>query len=105
MGRQRQAEGVKRARAEATATTDPSTLDLETDMSDTMTFNFSCPTCGEAITWPEDATDDTPIVCKSCDKEYGTYAELQALAMSEAKAHASKMFKDAFKGLKGWKVS
>lgn len=66
-------------------------------MSDTITFRFSCPDCNEAITWPDDATDDTPIVCKTCDKQYGTYADLKGLAMKRAKAEAGKMFKNTFK--------
>jgi len=74
-------------------------------MSDTVTLNFSCPRCNGEVTWPEDAINETPIVCKTCDIQYGTHAELKALAMSKAKAHAEKMVKDAFKGLKGWKVT
>lgn len=67
-------------------------------MSDTITFNFSCPRCGEAITWPEDSVNETPIICKACDVTYGTYAEMKARAMETAKAEVSKMFRKTFKG-------
>jgi hypothetical protein len=74
-------------------------------MSDTITLNFSCPRCSGAITWPEDAINETPIVCKPCDVQYGTYGELKALANSKAEDHVGEMVKDAFKGLKGWEVT
>jgi endogenous inhibitor of DNA gyrase (YacG/DUF329 family) len=72
-------------------------------MTDTITATFQCPTCQGEITWPDDATDETPIACKTCDVTYGTYAEMKELFAEKAKAAVMDKLKSGLGP--GWKLS
>jgi len=63
---------------------------------DTVSVSAKCP-CGEGLTWPEDATEDTPLVCKNCGADLGTYGDFQRKAIDAVKDRVESMFKDAFK--------
>lgn len=74
---------------------------------DHLTFDLTCTNCGQQtkLTFEEeDPTDDSTAKCSECGVEVGRYGDIKAKAMELAKEHASQMFKDAFKDLKGWKV-
>lgn len=74
-------------------------------MSDEMKITFQCKKCGgTTLELPDDYDDNSVAKCKSCGTEFGTWGEIKAKGMEAAKAEISKKFKDAFKGLKGWKV-
>ena len=76
-------------------------------MSDQINVTFECKNCGAkpaTLEFPDDFTDDDIAKCKSCGFEFGPYGEIKAEAMDMAKAEVSAMVKDAFKGLKGFKI-
>ena len=53
---------------------------------------------------PDDPSDDDIAKCQACGFEFGRYGDIKAEAMNAAKADITGRFKDAFKGLKGWKI-
>lgn len=72
---------------------------------DEIKITFSCKKCGGAVLELPDDYDETSIAkCKSCGTEFGTWGKVKAKAMDAAKQEVRQKFKDAFKGLKGWKV-
>ncbi|MFG1260065.1 hypothetical protein V5F79_22315 [Xanthobacter flavus] len=76
-------------------------------MSDKIDFNFTfeCQKCGGAvIELPDDYTDASIAKCKACGQEFGTWGDVQAKARDAAAGKIDQMFRDTFKGLKGWKV-
>ena len=76
-------------------------------ISDQIKLTFSCGACGvdpATLELSDDYTDDSIAKCKACGVEFGRYGDIKAKSMGMAKAEVSKMFRDAFKGLKGWKV-
>lgn len=74
-------------------------------MTDEIKVTFSCLNCGGSILeLPDDYTDDSTAKCKSCGTEFGRYGDVKAKAMDAAKNEVSAMFRNAFKGLKGWTV-
>lgn len=76
-------------------------------MSDKINITFECKNCGASpatLELPDDYTDDDIAKCKSCGFEFGRYGDIKAEAMRAAKAEVSGMVKNAFKGLKGWKI-
>lgn len=76
-------------------------------MSDQLKFTFSCKACGAdpaTLELPDDYTDDSIAKCKACGTEFGRFGEVKAKAMDAAKARVTDQVRDAFKGLKGWKM-
>lgn len=76
-------------------------------MSDEMKFTFSCKACGAdptSLDLPDNYNDDSIAKCSKCGFEFGRYGEIKALAIKQGKAELNKMVKDAFKGVKGWKI-
>ena len=72
---------------------------------DELKITFECKKCGGTILeLPDDHTDDSIAKCKSCGTEFGRYGDIKAKAREAGLAHAKGMMKDAFKGLKGWKI-
>ncbi|GAA6196664.1 hypothetical protein NBRC116598_21080 [Pseudophaeobacter arcticus] len=75
--------------------------------SDYINFSITCPSCGlksSEIKLPDNPTDDSIARCKGCDIEFGRYGDIKAEAMKLAKDELSGMFKDTFKGMKGWDI-
>lgn len=73
-------------------------------MTDQAAVKFKCSTCGEQITWDEDAEDDQAVACSACGKAIGTLGELKALALQKTAEHAVDMTRAALKPtLDRWK--
>lgn len=76
-------------------------------MSDDVEVTFSCGNCGAnptRLVLPDDPTDDDIAKYETCGFEFGRYGDVKAKALDITKSHVEATFKDAFKGLKGWKV-
>jgi transcription elongation factor Elf1 len=74
--------------------------------TDQLNVTFQCPDCGGGvIELPDEHDDDSLAKCKDCGASFGRWGDVKAQAMEAAKAHVSDKFHDAFKGLKGWKVT
>lgn len=72
---------------------------------DHLSITFKCPKCGGTVLeLPDDYTDDSDATCKNCGVSFGRWGDIKSRAMESAKDHVRGAFKDAFKGLKGWKV-
>jgi hypothetical protein len=72
---------------------------------DQLKFTFECKKCGGTVLeLPDNYTDDSIAKCKSCGTEFGRYGDIKAKAIEMGKEHVRGMFRDAFKGLKGWTV-
>lgn len=68
-------------------------------------ITFDCKNCGGTVLeLPDDYDETSTAKCKSCGTEFGTWGEVKAKAMDAAKQEARRLVKDAFKGLKGWKL-
>ncbi len=73
---------------------------------DVMNVTFTCTKCGPTtLELPDDYTDADHAKCKSCGADFGPYGEIKKRALKAAKKEAEKMLKNAFKGVKGWKVT
>ncbi len=67
-------------------------------MSDTtIQVRANCPTCHSRITWTDDVTDETMLVCKECGQEVGTYADFKMKAVEAVRDRAEAIMKDALK--------
>lgn len=76
-------------------------------MSDQINVTFECKNCGAkpaTLELPDDYTDDNVAKCKACGFEFGRFGDIKAEAMNAAKGDVSATIKDAFKGMKGWKI-
>ena len=76
-------------------------------MSDQVSVTFECKNCGAkpaTLELPDDYTDDDIAKCKSCGFEFGPYRDVKAQAMDAVKGHVTAMVRDAFKGVKGFKI-
>jgi transcription elongation factor Elf1 len=72
-------------------------------VDDHLSVTFECKECGGTIlTVPDDATDDSPVSCKSCGFVFGSFGDVKAKAREAALEHVQDTIKGAFKGLKGW---
>lgn len=72
---------------------------------DQLEVTFTCQECGGTVLHlPDDYTDDSIAECKSCGTKFGRWGDIKAKAMGLAKDRVTKMFRDSFKGLKGWRV-
>lgn len=43
--------------------------------------SFRCARCDARLSWPEEATDETPITCHECGEKIGTYGDLRDQAV------------------------
>jgi hypothetical protein len=78
---------------------------MEVPMStDHISFKFNCKRCDAAVTWAEDAPDDTILTCKGCGAQLATLGEMKEASMEKAKEEVQQAFRDAFRGA-GWKLS
>lgn len=48
--------------------------------------SFRCDFCDAVVEWPDDAVDSTPIACKNCGTNHGTYRDLRDKAEADALA-------------------
>ena len=64
---------------------------------DHITFTFKCLDCGGTVLeLPDNATDDSIAVCKSCRRSHGRYGDIKVKAMELAKAESRKIAKPYF---------
>lgn len=76
-------------------------------MTDQIKVTFSCRACGAdpaTLELPDDYTDDSIAKCKTCGAPFGRFGDIKAKSTELAQADVNKRVRDAFKGLKGWKV-
>jgi len=74
-------------------------------MGDEIKITFQCKSCGGTVLdLPDDYNENSIAKCKSCGTEFGTWGAIRARGIEAAKDEIHQKFKDAFKGLKGWKV-
>jgi transcription elongation factor Elf1 len=72
---------------------------------DKIEVTFDCPKChGTVIELPDVYTDDSIAKCKGCGGSFGRYGDIKARAQKVAADAAQKMMRDAFKGMKGFKI-
>lgn len=73
---------------------------------DHISMTFDCRTCGgpTILSLPDDYTDASIASCKTCGQEFGTFSEVKAKARAAAAEHLQARVREAFKGLKGWKI-
>lgn len=65
-------------------------------MSDTtIQVSAKCPTCLTVISWPDDVTDKTILVCDKCGLEVGTYGDFKDRAIEAAREKTESIIKDA----------
>lgn len=76
-------------------------------MSDNINITFKCENCGAdpaTLVGPDNTTDDDIVKCKGCGFEFGRFGDVKTKARDAAVSEVEGMMKDAFKGLKGWKM-
>jgi len=56
-----------------------------------------CPKCGTQVTWTEDVTNETTLVCKKCGLDLGTYGDFHDKAIGLIKDKVRDTFKKAIK--------
>ena len=72
---------------------------------DTLNVTFECKKCGGTVlTLPDNPTDDSRAICKSCGEDVGRWGDIQAAAKQTAIEHLQDQFRGMFEGLKGWTV-
>jgi transcription elongation factor Elf1 len=59
--------------------------------------SFKCKKCGEKLSWLDNITDSTVLICKKCGQRFGTYADLRHTAMEAAKSKLEAIMKGPFK--------
>lgn len=75
--------------------------------ADNVTVTFKCLNCGAdpaTLRLPDDHTEDSIAECKSCGFKFGRYGDVKAKALAAVKDDVQASFKNAFRGLKGWKI-
>ena len=58
-----------------------------TDQADELKVSFTCKACGAnpaTLRLPDDATEDSVVVCKDCGAEFGRWGDVQAAAKEKA---------------------
>lgn len=75
-------------------------------MTDKMKVTFTCPKCGPTVLSVEDEGDDScHATCKSCGLDFGPLGAIKERARTEGQEKLNQMVRDAFKGVKGFKLS
>ncbi|WP_027518049.1 hypothetical protein [Bradyrhizobium sp. WSM1417] len=73
--------------------------------TDNINVNFKCPNCGcTEITLPDNHTDESHASCKDCGADFGPYREIKQRALDLVKSDVNRKIKEAFKGVKGFKI-
>lgn len=66
---------------------------------------FQCRKCGgTVIELPDNYNDMSIAACKKCGAEFGEWGEIKKDAKDLMMGHVQEKFREAFKGLKGWKL-
>lgn len=70
-----------------------------------MSITFKCPECGGTVLeLPDNYNDDSIATCKSCAVSFGRWGDIEAKGVDVAKAEVNRMIKEAFEGIKGFKL-
>jgi transcription elongation factor Elf1 len=73
---------------------------------DLVKVNFKCPKCeGTEIRLPDEYTDESHATCKNCGADFGPYGEIKSRAIGLVKDEVNRTIKEAFKGVKGFKIT
>ncbi|MES2490813.1 MAG: hypothetical protein V4607_13585 [Pseudomonadota bacterium] len=48
--------------------------------------------CGESVSWDENSSQETVLICKKCGAELGTYGDLEAQAASTVAEKLESIF-------------
>jgi hypothetical protein len=65
-------------------------------MSDTnIQVSAKCPVCLTGISWADDVTDETILVCDKCGLEVSTYGDFKDRAIEAAREKAESIIKEA----------
>jgi DNA-directed RNA polymerase subunit RPC12/RpoP len=69
---------------------------------------LNCGKCGhDKVTVPDDAGEETPIVCPACGAQLSTWGELRPVIIEKAKQEGAKAIKggvkQGFKGMKNYR--
>jgi hypothetical protein len=74
--------------------------------TENINVNFKCPKCGCAtIVLPDDHTDESHATCKDCAADFGPYGDIKKRAVEVVKDEVNRTIKEAFKGVKGFKIT
>jgi hypothetical protein len=66
-------------------------------MTETVSVSGNCGGCGERVSWPDDATEETLLICKNCGADLGTYGDFKNKAVETVKRRLVDIMKDTFK--------
>jgi uncharacterized Zn finger protein len=69
-------------------------------------ITITCTNCGSNdVEVPDDATDESMVTCKNCQKEVGSWGELRQAVINRVKDEAVSEVKEQLgKKLKGFKI-
>jgi len=74
-------------------------------MTDKINVTFDCPRChGSIIELPDNSTDDSVAKCKGCGVSFGRFGDIKAKATKVAADEIKQVARNAFKGIKGFKL-
>lgn len=74
--------------------------------TENVNVTFTCPKCGPTtISLPDDHTDESHATCKECGADFGPYGDIKKRAVGVVKSEVNRKFKEAFKGVKGFKIT
>ena len=66
-------------------------------MTSTVSVTGKCPKCGTQVTWTDEVTNETMLVCKKCGFELGTYGDFHDKAVGLVRDKAIDTIKNALK--------
>lgn len=65
---------------------------------DQISISFKCERCGTRVAWPDDAVEDTKLVCQNCGDDLGTYGDMRRQGMDAAATEVERLIKETFEG-------
>lgn len=65
--------------------------------NDNIEVHANCSSCHTRISWTDEVTDETMLVCNNCGREVGTYGDFRERAIEAVRQKALSVIKDAFK--------
>ncbi len=75
---------------------------MENEIKSTVNIKLTCTRCGgNDLEIPDDATDDSVVVCKPCGVEVARWGDVKAAASNEVQDHAVAGLRKALKKIPG----
>jgi hypothetical protein len=62
----------------------------------TISITGTCP-CGTRVSWDDESSEDTMLVCKNCGAHLGTYGDFKNKAIETVRDQVRDTFKNLFK--------